>query len=79
MVPANLNPLDYMVSNPTTTALMALLKNVVLDSKPSAAGLKTVHIGQSMLPNSILDMVPTTTPTWKKGTYMYSLSNGMRR
>ena len=62
----SLNLTTTTMSNPNTNALLSFLRNGTSDRGTTAAGFRTVYLGQDNLPVSILDIVPITDPTWKK-------------
>ena len=58
------------MNNPTTNALISLLRNATNDTTATtAAGFKTIFLGQDNILVSILTIVPITDPTWKKSSW----------
>ena len=58
------------MSNPNTNALISLLRNATNDTTATtAAGFKTIFLGQDNVLVSILTIVPLTEPTWKKSSW----------
>ena len=65
------------MSNPNTNALVSILRNSATTPSATAAGFKTVYVGQDRLPVIILNISPLTDPTWKRSACFDSLAHGM--
>ena len=72
-------PTTTTMSNPNTNALISLLRNSTRDNSTTAAGFKTVYLGQDNLPVSILEIAPITDPAWKKNACYESFSLTLRK
>ena len=78
MAPGNMNPFNNTMNNLNTNALMTMLNGAFPQSKPTAAGFKSVYIGLGMLPISILDMASLSSKYWQMSTCFDSLAKVMR-